>query len=1073
MNMNTVSGSWTRKSSVRQPRRLAALGSCTSFVSTLLDHSHDVHALKITKEPVKAHPANKKGARNKKAVQLKKSSQQTSHAPAPASGSLLERKRERLEQPQVAGTGFNPAWAGGATTGPNNNLNVLSSPGVVSAGAVAQPAAGITMTVPFVPVGTGAGGTPVWSQPATAASAGVVPGVAGVFGRAGQPGRPLAGNALNNNAGNTQMPGLSAAGVGTSNTQAAVPMLGAPTTAAATPNGDSSCGGGGDSSPGAATMPGSNMLGSSGGINGQPGAAGLITLGAPGQQSLPSGPGALDAAAAAARKADVDAKLAQLLATRQQEDAESLALIQALPIGDVDLAIAKRGGLAGQTAFSPIPPNCGGDDCLMPGMSGNDNGQGLRAFGAASLNGPAAAHMSMSWDLELMYFHANMLGGLFTGGKYNAVLGPGAQVWRNPGCGRSGEYIPGEDPVFGVFAVEAWTLGYNRQTVSPVWKHYISNDMEADRMNRNGKLTIPWEAEMDIYLKPFVAGSNIGASATMCGYHWLVDPEGGEPVSMCYNKRNKWLYEESKRTWIVTDYPAAEMFETYTKKPSASDSGHSWANWGSWKQPLNYEKRTAQEQMVNSEPIAEEDNGHQVMDNQLQAADRALKDRYLAGWVGWARELGIFRKGPRYTDSNYPAVWQDYDDNTKNTHYRWTSRTIAESMVLLKNDGNLLPLKDGDQVDLDSSCTGDGNARTLTSEGSGEMNIHLKETRAETAFRGKTGGGGKVKLVCSLVKAGEGRDRDTIEQPRPPAGGDNVCVFAAGAGSVAMPWANDFKCIIFSIAPSVHAFTGLMYFMYGQVNPGAHTIMSVVANGGDLPWGKAGVDADGDSKHEVGYMILQARGTQPVFEFGWGLPFGAAQWEDVVDLVPTQHDRTLRRIAFCVTSKLATDPPGYPAPSPTAQFYAQLDGRPYKQLLAFGKVRNLAAGAQECRAVYYDPVAEWEGGNDDGLYQPKPFQLFYSLNGYSKSLPWPVDREQGADAVTSGFKRGATADANAPGYPDYVLQRHIRMQTEVGSTEREAKIFPNPASNMNTVLDFFRNANLPDCPVETETIEVR
>lgn len=73
--------------------------------------------------------------------------------------------------------------------------------------------------------------------------------------------------------------------------------------------------------------------------------------------------------------------------------------------------------------------------------------------------------------------------------------------------------------------------------------------------------------------------------------------------------------------------------------------------------------------------------------------------------------------------------------------------------------------------------------------------------------------------------------------------------------------------------------------------------MSVVQSPDDLEF------SDGDSKHETAYMMLQAKGKAPVFEFGWGLPFGATSWDDVAEIVPAQHDRTIRRIAFCFRGK--------------------------------------------------------------------------------------------------------------------------------------------------------------------------
>lgn len=780
--------------------------------------------------------------------------------------------------------------------------------------------------------------------------------------------------------------------------------------------------------------------------------ASLLSLHVPVRNGRPE---ALSVAAAEDLKGTLENLHATYLQKRESDDLDSLNSVRALSDWEVNMAIRKRDGLSGQAAFSPIPTGCDGWNCLSPGMSGNDNGQGLRAFSYEALNGPAAAHLSLSWDKELIYFHARMLGEFFKDGNYNAILGPGANVWRNPGCGRSWEYVPGEDPIFGVLVVEAWTLGLNEQFVSPVLKHFISNDKERDRMLRRGKDTVPWASQMDTYLKPFVAGSNIGASSTMCGYNWLVDPEGGEPVSACFNKRLKWLNEASNRTWIVTDYPAAEQWEVYNEPISRVQAGHSWANWGSWKTPLEYEHRDAVKQFAQAAGVAEEDNGHQIMANNIESVSRAEKDRFLAGFVGWSKDLGVYKSGRVYTRGNDQNVWARRNWQEKDGYYRWVSRTIAESLVLLKNENNVLPLHSTDRIALDRSCTGRENAKLLTAHGSGEMQHHLFETTAETAFRDKTGGSPRLTLACSLVSAGEGSDRENIAMPKPnikdPA---RTCVFVSGAGSTAIPWADEVACIIFGLVPSVHAFTGVMYLMYGVVNPSSHLIMSVVKAQTDLEF------SDGETNRETGYMQLQSRCKAPAFEFGWGLPFGIQNdWTDIVELIPSQHERNIRRIAFCFRAKFDADPSGYPLPSPTAQFYAQVEGRPWKQLLTFAKFRYLKAHAKECMAVYYDPVAEWEGQNNNGKYMPKPFKLFFGLNGYNSSQAWPADLDQGEDMV---------APFDRQGYPAHVWRRHLANQRETGNQKSEGKIFTQKGRiTKEVVINFWQQLESPNAAVET------
>eukprot|EP00392_Amoebophrya_sp_AT5.2_P006714 g6726.t1 len=402
------------------------------------------------------------------------------------------------------------------------------------------------------------------------------------------------------------------------------------------------------------------------------------------------------------------------------------------------------------------------------------------------------------------------------------------------------------------------------------------------------------------------------------------------------------------------------------------------------------------------------------MANEIDKAPRKLKNEYLQGFVGWAKELGI--TGTTYGIEEKANFWKDLPATDKEKYYQWTSRTIAESFVLLKNKGNLLPLAATDKVWLDASCTG-GAERQLTSQGSGEMAVHLFETKAETAFEGKTGdkAGAKLHLSCAIKKGGEGSDHKSIAIS-PPSMGDpaKTCVFLATPGSLELSWADKAPCIVMGIAPAAFGFSAL-YFVYGVVNPGGHSIMSVVASEGDLPFG------DGESKLETGYMTLQATGKKPVFEFGWGLPFGGngKSWDD---------------------------------------FWYQIKNRKFKQLLTFVKHRGLKKGTQKCFSAYYDPVTEWEGG-EDGKYVPKDFHLFYGLNGYSTAKAWPKDQETGANEV----KQFSRAD-----YPKHVWARHLANQRETGNKEAVGRVFPGKGRTGKVVIDFWEGQKNPKAPHESK-----
>eukprot|EP00392_Amoebophrya_sp_AT5.2_P011625 g11704.t1 len=156
----------------------------------------------------------------------------------------------------------------------------------------------------------------------------------------------------------------------------------------------------------------------------------------------------------AAATNDIRSRLEKYLQERSATDDATLASVRKLSDDEVDAVIKQRYNLTGYAAFAPVPLTCKGKDCLFPGMTGHDSGQGLTFYQKETITGPAAAHVAMSWDPELIFFHAHMMGKVFRGFNANVVLGPGAQVWRNPYCGRLWEYLPGEDPTLGVRLVE-------------------------------------------------------------------------------------------------------------------------------------------------------------------------------------------------------------------------------------------------------------------------------------------------------------------------------------------------------------------------------------------------------------------------------------------------------------------------------------------------------------------------------------------------------------------------------------------------------------------------------------------
>ena len=98
--------------------------------------------------------------------------------------------------------------------------------------------------------------------------------------------------------------------------------------------------------------------------------------------------------------------------------------------------------------------------------------------GATAL--PSGLALASTWDAELAYAAGAMVGSEARDKGFNVLLGGGANLTREPRCGRNFEY-PGEDPLLaGMLAGEAIKGAQSNQIVCTL-KHFALNDQETCR----------------------------------------------------------------------------------------------------------------------------------------------------------------------------------------------------------------------------------------------------------------------------------------------------------------------------------------------------------------------------------------------------------------------------------------------------------------------------------------------------------------------------------------------------------------------------------------------------------------
>jgi beta-glucosidase len=145
----------------------------------------------------------------------------------------------------------------------------------------------------------------------------------------------------------------------------------------------------------------------------------------------------------------------------------------------------------------------------FPRLKMSDGPVGVRNYGPSTAVGGVA--LAASWDPELAQRVGSIFGQDARARGVHFLLGPGVNIYRSPLNGRSFEYF-GEDPFLAARTTVAYILGLQSQGVSATVKHFMGNNSEFDRHNVDS--IIDERTMREIYLPAFEAAvkeAHVGA----------------------------------------------------------------------------------------------------------------------------------------------------------------------------------------------------------------------------------------------------------------------------------------------------------------------------------------------------------------------------------------------------------------------------------------------------------------------------------------------------------------------------------------------------------------------------------
>ncbi|MBR5410610.1 MAG: glycoside hydrolase family 3 C-terminal domain-containing protein [Clostridia bacterium] len=547
---------------------------------------------------------------------------------------------------------------------------------------------------------------------------------------------------------------------------------------------------------------------------------------------------------------------------------------------------------------------------------------------------PTASCTAASWDEDLLFEMGQTLGEECLAEKISVLLGPGVNMKRAPICGRNFEYFS-EDPYLAGKIAAAFIKGVQSKGVGTSIKHFAANNQETRRMTVD---TVADERTLrEIYLPAF-------ETAVKESNPWT--------VMNAYNKLNGDYCAENE--WLLN-------------KVLREDWGYENVVVTDWGAENEIDRGIAAGQNLEM-PGSNGLGAKRLVD---AVKNGTLDEAALDARVDEILEL-ILKANDSLTDTTYD----------KEAHHEIARRIAANSMVLLKNDDNVLPLKAGQSVAVIGEM-----AKTPRYQGAGSSQINAKNIdNAYGAFLAE--GIGVVyaqgydiksdvtslellKEAVSVAKntdvavvfigltdeyESEGFDRDHMGIPQShvdlvkavAASNPNTVVVLSGGSPIEMPWEPKVKAILNAYLGGEAGGSAVVDLLTGKVSPSGKLAETYAVKFSDNP---AYVNFPGQLRSVeyresvyIGYRYYDKRDLKVRYPFGHGLSYTKFEYSGLKLSKKKIKDTEELTVKFKVKNV------GAVAGAEVAQLYVGDDEstafRPVKELKGFKKV-FLAPGEEK------------------------------------------------------------------------------------------------------------------------------
>lgn len=580
----------------------------------------------------------------------------------------------------------------------------------------------------------------------------------------------------------------------------------------------------------------------------------------------------------------------------------------------------------------------------IPPIAFTDGPRGI-AFENGATAYPVAIARAATFNPELERAIGSAFGIEARRGGYNYIASPCINLLRHPGWGRAQECY-GEDPFLTERMGVAHVDGIQDHGVMSCPKHFALNSLENRRFTVD--VSIGERALHEVYLPHFKAVADSGAASLMSAYNMVKGEYAGQ---------NRHLLEDILRyDWGWQGFITSDWINGLYDAEAGINAGMDVEM--PWNEVYGQIPELVAAGIIKETRID------------------TLATRVVAGKIFWASRPGV-------AGADYSAKPSTLD------HKALAQRVAEESMVLLKNEGAVLPadpasvkriLLVGPLAEADN--LGDAVSSKVDPESIVTIRAGIAEQYADAEINYMVDGDAQAlksaalaaDLVIAVVGYGSADEGENIQmfgdrdpnQPTWGTGGDRtdlrlkradvvrlqalaganpqtIAVVIGGSAITMDEWIDGVPAVLMAWYPGERGGVALARVLSGQAIPGGRLPVSIPQESNRLPHFDPFVDTVTYGYYH-GYTWLHKTQQEPRFPFGFGLDYSQPSIDTAYVLNPSLSEADTLRIRVMVKGNSTRS--GWAVPQAYVSWPA-VAARPDGVLQAFAKTSVIPGVSQQ------------------------------------------------------------------------------------------------------------------------------